>query len=320
MYKDQYDIDLNRFVELFSRYTGISKSKLKSFIKDNPINYIFEHPTALDINERQLERIRKLRELHSLYQNLHSYEKPYVMDASALAQLYFTNFFKGLNDREYFACSFLNTRCGVIRTKILASGTVDEAAIHVREVIKEALFYDASGVIIAHNHPGGSITPSPADKSITIKLGDALRAVKISLHDHIIVSGNSSLSFATENYPLYSNSLGHIREVNNPYNNYKDTIIRIYEKEFPEIKHISNDTAKAILESFTEHNCILSIKELKSLYEHYGMCLEVSFDVNHKQMFDKLQSIVDDLKRAQLTERNMQASVKQTKSFELEMA
>jgi DNA repair protein RadC len=74
-------------------------------------------------------------------------------------------------------------------------GSIDEAAVHVREVITRAFALGASAIIIVHNHPSGDPTPSKADIALTRDLMDAARHMKIALHDHVIVGtqGQSSL-------------------------------------------------------------------------------------------------------------------------------
>ncbi len=90
-------------------------------------------------------------------------------------------------DHELFCCLFLDTRHRLICCEELFRGTLDAAAVYPREVLKRALFHNAAGVILGHNHPSGSAEPSDADERITGRLKAALALVDISVLDHIIV-------------------------------------------------------------------------------------------------------------------------------------
>lgn len=90
---------------------------------------------------------------------------------------------------------FLNSRNILIRNEPMSEGSVDEAAVYVREVIRRALDYHATGIILVHNHPSGDPQPSQQDIRLTRELAEAARPLKISLHDHVIIGtkGHSSL-------------------------------------------------------------------------------------------------------------------------------
>ena len=90
---------------------------------------------------------------------------------------------------------FLNAKNMVIRNEPMWEGSVDEAAVHVREVIKRALEYQATALILVHNHPSGDPAPSQQDIRLTRHLVEAGRLLRISVHAHIIVGtkGHSSL-------------------------------------------------------------------------------------------------------------------------------
>ena len=76
--------------------------------------------------------------------------------------------------------------------------SVDEAAVHVREVISRAIALGATAVIIVHNHPSGDPTPSQADIRLTRDLVDAGRHMKISVHDHVIVRATGRTSMRAQ--------------------------------------------------------------------------------------------------------------------------
>ena len=91
-------------------------------------------------------------------------------------------------EREVFACIFLDNRHRFIAFEKLFYGTINQATIHHREVVKAALAYNAAAVIVAHNHPSGSHKPSAEDVLITMQLSKSLEMVDIRLLDHFIVT------------------------------------------------------------------------------------------------------------------------------------
>ncbi|TPG22338.1 DNA repair protein RadC [Sphingomonas koreensis] len=89
----------------------------------------------------------------------------------------------------------LNTRNMLIRDELVSEGSIDEAAVHVREVIRRAIDLGSAAVILVHNHPSGDPSPSRADIEITRGVADAGKRLGIAVHDHIIIgtSGHASL-------------------------------------------------------------------------------------------------------------------------------
>ncbi len=90
---------------------------------------------------------------------------------------------------------FLNTQNRLIADELMWEGSLDEAAIHPREVIRRGLDLGAAALILVHNHPSGSPEPSRADIQITNRIAEAGRHVGLTVHDHVIVgrSGHVSL-------------------------------------------------------------------------------------------------------------------------------
>ena len=103
-----------------------------------------------------------------------------------------------LRDRpqEIFCCLYLDTRHRVLAFEELFRGTLDGAAVYPREVVKQALAYNAAAVILAHNHPSGVAEPSRADEVLTQRLKDALALVDIRVLDHLVVGDGDITSFA----------------------------------------------------------------------------------------------------------------------------
>lgn len=96
---------------------------------------------------------------------------------------------------EVFACLFLDNQHRVIQLDELFKGTIDGTRVYPREVVKQALYYNAAAVIFAHNHPSGITQPSQADKQITEKLRQALALFDIRVLDHFIIGDGEPYSF-----------------------------------------------------------------------------------------------------------------------------
>lgn len=89
--------------------------------------------------------------------------------------------------KEDFACLYLDTKNRVIQFEELFTGTLHTAEVHPREVVKQALKYNAHAIILAHNHPSGVAEPSQADIELTLILRDALALIDIKILDHLVV-------------------------------------------------------------------------------------------------------------------------------------
>lgn len=99
-------------------------------------------------------------------------------------------------EHEVFVALYLDNQHRLIACVELFRGTIDQAAVYPREVVKEALRHNASAVIFSHNHPSGDLDPSEADKKLTHRLVETMRAVEIRVLDHILVAGSETVSFA----------------------------------------------------------------------------------------------------------------------------
>ncbi|HEU0134914.1 MAG TPA: DNA repair protein RadC [Allosphingosinicella sp.] len=89
---------------------------------------------------------------------------------------------------------YLNARNMLIRNEPISEGSVDEAAVYVREVIRRALEYHATAIILVHNHPSGDPQPSQQDIRLTREIVEAGRPLGISVHDHVIVGARTCAS------------------------------------------------------------------------------------------------------------------------------
>lgn len=111
------------------------------------------------------------------------------------------NYCKSLFFGRIYECFFLiclNSQNRIIHTEKISEGTLDETPVYPRNVVRTALQNNAFSVILTHNHPGGSLTPSEADINTTKTIKNALGMINIELRDHIIVSNENYLSFEEE--------------------------------------------------------------------------------------------------------------------------
>jgi DNA repair protein RadC len=89
---------------------------------------------------------------------------------------------------------FLNSKNMLIANEPMWEGSVDESAVHIREVMRRALDLHATALIIVHNHPSGDPSPSQQDIRLTRDLVEAARHLKIQVHDHVIIGAEGHRS------------------------------------------------------------------------------------------------------------------------------
>lgn len=102
--------------------------------------------------------------------------------------------------QEVFACLYLDNRHRVISYDEMFYGTVDMAAVHPREIVQRALKYNASAIILAHNHPSGVAEPSHSDRDLTTRLQKALALIDVRVLDHFVIGDGEVVSFAERGY------------------------------------------------------------------------------------------------------------------------
>ena len=152
------------------KFKGIGEAKAISII------------TALEIGRR-----KAMQELP---------EKPKISrsrDIFAVMQ----NIFGDLNVEEFWVL-FLNQGNFVVKKELIGRGGISYVAVDVRIIMKIALEEYATGIILAHNHPSGTLNPSRVDNTLTEKVKTAARTLDIELLDHLILNQKSYFSFADE--------------------------------------------------------------------------------------------------------------------------
>ena len=104
----------------------------------------------------------------------------------------------GVKEHEEFWMALVDTKNRLVGWERVSKGTVDQAAVYPREVIAMALRYNASGVILVHNHPGADPRPSAEDMAFTRRIVAAAREMDIRVLDHLVVTENRFFSFQAE--------------------------------------------------------------------------------------------------------------------------
>ena len=121
-------------------------------------------------------------------------ERPRLSSSARAGDYAATLFYGRLYEAFYVIC--LNTRNEVLYADLVHEGTIDSAPVYPRLIVETALKHQANGIILAHNHPGGSMQPSSADLDATRRIKSACDAISIQVMDHIIVAGTRHFSFA----------------------------------------------------------------------------------------------------------------------------
>lgn len=102
----------------------------------------------------------------------------------------------GTRPYEVFVCLFLDIRNRLIHAEETSRGSLTQASVYPREIVRRALALNAAALIVAHNHPSGCVQASSADRRMTRTLCEALALIDVKLLDHFIVASNTAISFA----------------------------------------------------------------------------------------------------------------------------
>ncbi|MEO8248112.1 MAG: DNA repair protein RadC [Burkholderiales bacterium] len=101
---------------------------------------------------------------------------------------------------EVFAILFLDPQHRMIAMEEMFRGTLTQTSVYPREVVLRALHHHAAAVVLAHNHPSGSVQPSRADEMLTQMLKSALALIDVRVMDHVIVGAGAAFSMAENGY------------------------------------------------------------------------------------------------------------------------
>jgi len=133
---------------------------------------------SLELSKRYLIRTnRRITDAKDVYDELHKYAN---------------------RQQEHFLTITLDGASHIINTRTVFIGTLNQSLVHPREVFADAIADRAAGIIIAHNHPSGTLEASRADVAITLRLMEVSKLVGIELLDHVILSKQGYFSFSDE--------------------------------------------------------------------------------------------------------------------------
>lgn len=97
---------------------------------------------------------------------------------------------------EVFAVMFLDAQNRLLEMEVMFRGTLTQTSVYPREIVKRALEHEAAAVVLAHNHPSGTVQPSRADEMLTQTLKQALSLIDVRILDHVIVAPGNACSMA----------------------------------------------------------------------------------------------------------------------------
>lgn len=186
------------FLKGIKTLTGIPYKKLEKYAGMNNLFNILEHPNTIEPNPQQLEKISLLNEFIATYGllKLQEEQNKITLNTSLKSGDYFASILGGIKDKEEFLVAFMDSGNNIIETRIVSEGSIGEAVVYPRDVLKAALDCDCKSMILSHNHPGGTMKPSTQDVDITEKLVSIFKPLEIHILDHVIVAGNGYYSMA----------------------------------------------------------------------------------------------------------------------------
>lgn len=179
------------------KYTKVKAKKLlKTYANLSNIlardNYIFENDISVPIKFKILKKFLIEIFYKDYLQNFISNEKK-ISDTASLINFLRQELAYELKER--FDIIFLTTNLNLIKHETIFKGTIDRSIVFLREIITKVLCLNAKNIIIAHNHPSGSLIPSNDDIKVTLKIKEGLKIFEINLLDHIIISKKGYFSF-----------------------------------------------------------------------------------------------------------------------------
>lgn len=147
------------------------------------------------IKETSLALLRAIKEgaIRMQWQNLNASDTPLINNWDLMVD--YCRMKMSHKQVEEFMIIYLNSKLYLIGEEIQQRGTLNQVAIHPREVIKSAMDKGASAIILVHNHPSGIVKPSRADIEITKSIVQAGSVVDVNVLDHLIISKDNVYSF-----------------------------------------------------------------------------------------------------------------------------
>lgn len=100
--------------------------------------------------------------------------------------------------KEHFVAIYLDNANKIISKETVSVGTLNQSMVHPREVFRSAILHNAASIIVAHNHPSGTLQASGADIKVTERLKESGKLIGIELLDHLIIVKDGYLSLRDE--------------------------------------------------------------------------------------------------------------------------
>ena len=219
---ERADIDRPRERFLYQGAASVSNEELIALIlrsgtKDEPVLQIasqlmqqLEHIQALKMTT--LEELTKTKGIGTIkaVQLLAAVElgkrlasknplERYTIRSPADAAAYVMEDLTGLQ-QEHFLVMYLNVKNHVLHKEVVFIGSLNASLVHPREIFRNAIKRSAASILVAHNHPSGTTTPSPEDLDVTTRLVEVGKLVGIEVVDHLIIGDYDYLSLKEKGY------------------------------------------------------------------------------------------------------------------------
>lgn len=184
--------DVNHLAhELINRFGKLSD------VFDAPIEELKKVSGVGDNTATLIKLIPQISRRYMISRSL-SEDDVYLTDSKKAGAFIVPYFFGEREEIVYMVC--LDAKCKVVNCRMMFRGEVNSANVSIRKIVENALAYKATGVILAHNHPSGIAIPSREDERTTERVMEALRAVDITLADHIVVADEDFVSMADNGF------------------------------------------------------------------------------------------------------------------------
>jgi DNA repair protein RadC len=175
--------------------------ELIGYDKENPgfksVSEVFDlNPQKLreHLSKTQIAKLKSIRQLSAQYLKEELFQSKTVFSSPESVKD-FLQLQIGAKPKEEIFCIFLDSKNQLIDAKTISKGTVDQVVIYAREIFQEALMCNATGVILAHNHPSGNPMPSLCDIKLTEQVQKGAEALDIRILDHMVIGKNDYYSF-----------------------------------------------------------------------------------------------------------------------------
>ena len=147
------------------------------------------------VGEHAAMLLKVIRDAAELYLLKSSEQREALHEPGSLTD--FWRMYIGNLKHEVFGVAYLDAACRLLPNgvEILQRGTVDRTAVYPRRVVEAALRHEAAGLVLAHNHPNGSVRPTEYDKLITRAIVLAAETIGLRVVDHLVVSSDETFSF-----------------------------------------------------------------------------------------------------------------------------